>query len=175
VDAGVVGWQFCAGEKGGSAVGKTNVGKGSKVMIVADGHGLPIGLHVASAQPHESTLAEATLATVKVPRRRGRPRTRPRELVADKAYDSQALRRYLRRRGSKPTIPTFARRLRRQPKRGRPIRTGPNYRQRWKVERCFGWMDNCRRLVVRYERRVAHYQAFCLIALILWCVTLILK
>lgn len=54
-------------------------------MVVADGHGLPLGLYVASAQPHESQLAESTLAMVKVPRRRGRPRTRPKELVADKA------------------------------------------------------------------------------------------
>jgi transposase len=144
-------------------------------MAVADGHGLPSGLHVASAQPHESQLADAALATVRVPQPRGRPRTRPQELVADRAYDSQAFRRSLRRRGIKPTIPTFARRDRKRPKRGRPIRTGPSYRQRWKVERCFGWMDNYRRLVVRYERSVEHYKSFCLIAISLWCVQLILK
>jgi transposase len=144
-------------------------------MVVTDGHGLPIGLHVDSAQPHESRLADATLATVRVPQPRGRPRTRPKKLVADRAYDSHAFRQRLRRRGIKPTIPTFARRERQKPKRGRPIKRSASYRQRWKVERCFGWMDNCRRLVVRYERAVEHYQAFCLIAIILWCVNLILK
>ena len=144
-------------------------------MVVADGHGLPIGLYVDSAQPHESQLADATLATVRVPQPHGRPRTRPKELVADRAYDSHAFRQWLRRRGIKPTIPTFKRRQRHQPKRGRPIKIGASYRQRWKVERCFGWMDNCRRLVVRYERTVEHYQAFCLIAIILWCIKLILK
>jgi hypothetical protein len=86
-------------------------------MVVADGHGLPIGLHVDSAQPNESLLAELTLATVKVPQRRGRPRTRPQELVADRAYDSRAFRQRLRQRGIKPTIPTFVRRHRRRPKR----------------------------------------------------------
>jgi transposase len=175
MDASIPRRQFRPGEKGGTGVGKTKVGKGSKVMIVADGQGLPIGLHVDSAQPHESTLAATTLATVKVPRPRGRPRTRPTELIADRAYDSRVFRRYLRRRGIKPTIPTFARRPRQRPKRGRPIHTGPNYRHRWKIERCFGWMDNYRRLVVRYERSVDHYQAFCLMAIILWCVNLILK
>jgi transposase len=144
-------------------------------MVVADGHGLPIGLYVCSAQPHESQLADATLATVRVPQKRGRPRTRPKEVVADKAYDSRDLRQRLRRRGIKPTIPTFARRKRRKLKRGRPIKTGATYRQRWKVERCFGWMDNCRRLVVRYECAVEHYRAFCLIAIILWSINLILK
>jgi transposase len=174
VDTSVPRRQLRASEKGGSGVGKTKIGKGSKVMVVADGQGLPIGLHVASARPHEHTLAVPTLATIKVPQRRGRPRTRPQELVADKAYDSQTFRQQLRRRGIKPTIPPVARR-RQRPKRGRPVRPGPSYRHRWKVERCFAWMDNCRRLVVRYERYVEHYRAFCLLAIILWCVNLILK
>ena len=142
--------------------------------MVAEGNGLPIGLYVESARPHESQLAEATLATGRVPQKRGRPRTRPREVVADKAYDSRELRRR-RRRGIKPTIPTFERSKRPKPKRGRPIKTGESYGQRWQVERCFAWMDNCRRLVVRYERHLSHYRAFCLIALILWSVTRILK
>jgi Transposase DDE domain len=142
-------------------------------MMVADGHGVPIGLQVASAQPHESTLAETTLAAVRVPGRQGRPRTRPKELSADKAYASQAFRRYWRRRGIKPTLPLLVRRPRRHPTRGRPIRTGPHDRHRCKVERGFAWMDHCRRLVVRYERYLEHSQAFCVMAIILWCVNLI--
>lgn len=144
-------------------------------MVIADGNGLPIGLHVDSAQPHESCLAETTLATIRVPQKRGRPRTRPKELIADKAYDGRALRQALRQRGIKVTIPTFERRRRQKPKRGRPIHTGLNYHNRWKVERCFAWMDNCRRLVVRYDRFIEHYKAFCLLAIILWCITRILK
>lgn len=137
---GFPGRQFRPGEKRGTGVGKTTVGKGSKVMVVADGQGLPIGLHVDSARPHESRLAETTLATVRVPRPRGRPRTRPKELLADKAYDSREFCRYLRRRGIKPTSPTFARRPRQRPKRGRPIRTGPNYRHRWQGGMLL-WLD----------------------------------
>lgn len=57
-------------------------------MVVIEGNGLPIGLHIDSAQPHESTLAEVTLQTVRVPQQRGRPKTRPKEVVADKAYES---------------------------------------------------------------------------------------
>jgi len=97
------------------------------------------------------------------------------ELMADKAYDSHGFRQRLRRRGIKPTIPIFERRKRRQPKRGGPVKTGADYRQRWQGERCFGWMNNRRRLVVRYGRAVEHYYAFCLIAIILWCINLILK
>lgn len=144
-------------------------------MAVVDGSGLPIGLHVGSAQLHELTLAEPALQTISVPRQRGRPKTRPKELVADKAYDSADFRRKLHRRGIKPTIPTFERRKRKKPKRGRQIQAGAGYRQRWKVERCIAWMDNCRRLVVRYDRHLHIYRAFCLVAIILGCVARILK
>ena len=144
-------------------------------MLVVDGQGLPIGLHLDSAQPHEITLADQTLKTIRVPQKRGRPRTRPKALAADKAYDSCAFRTRLRRRGIQTAIPTFARRQRKTPQRGRPIKAGPLYRSRWKVERSFAWMDNCRRLVVRWERSLHVYRAFCLVALILWSVNRILK
>ena len=75
-------------------------------MTVVDGKGLPIGLFICSAQPHEIRLAQATLATISVPRAVGRPRTRPERLVADKAYDSRAFRKYLRQRGIASSIPT---------------------------------------------------------------------
>ncbi|MEM3485260.1 MAG: hypothetical protein QXI12_06530 [Candidatus Methanomethyliaceae archaeon] len=49
--AGLPGRQLRAGEKGGSGVGKTKVGKGSKVMVVVDGQGLPLGLHLGGHHP----------------------------------------------------------------------------------------------------------------------------
>lgn len=167
---------FVAAAKGGTHIGKTIRGKGSKIMVIVDGHGLPLGLHLDQAAPHESRLAEQTLATIRVPQPRGRPRTRPKELLADKGYDSRELRRKLWRRGIKPTIPTYERHphpTRRR--RGRPIRVGPGYAHRWKVERCFAWMDNCRRLIVRYDRTLKHYAAFCYLAFTLWCIKRILK
>jgi hypothetical protein len=122
VGAGISGWQLRSSQKGGDGIGKTKVGKGTKVMVVSDGNGLPIGLYLDAAHHHEIKLAEPTLQTIRVPQKRGRPKTRPKELVADKAYDSRDFRRKLRRRGIKPTIPTFARRKDAKPKRGRPIR-----------------------------------------------------
>ncbi|WP_322820868.1 transposase [Chloroflexus sp.] len=113
--ARVAGRQRRSGEKGGSGVGKTKVGNGSKAMVVVDGIGVPIGLHVDNTQPHELALAEPTLRTIRVPRNRGRPKTRPEELVADKAYDSAESRCTLRRRGITPTMPPIERCNRKKP------------------------------------------------------------
>ena len=73
--------------KKGSAIGKTKRGKGTKLRVVADGQGLPLGEFVCSASPHESTLAEETVKQVFVPE--GRKINR---LIGDRAYDSEALR-----------------------------------------------------------------------------------
>jgi Transposase DDE domain len=77
-------------------------------MLAADGSGLPIGFELASANHHEVKLAVGTLETVRVPRRgRGRPKQRPEEVVADKAYDSRRFRKWLRSKGIIPTIPPY--------------------------------------------------------------------
>jgi transposase len=140
-------------------------------MLVVENQGVPIGGLVTSAQQAEVKLAEATLATVKVPRTKGRPRTRPKEVVADKGYDSGPLRRRLRRRGIKPCIPE---RRGKKPVPGRKADLS-GYCHRWKVERTFAWLGNFRRLVVRYEWLVHVYWAFVLLAFILICLDRILK
>ena len=125
--------------KRGKAVGVTTRGKGSTVMLVTEGHGLPIGGQVTSAQPAEIRLAAETLATVRVPRRRGRPRHRPRVLVADKGYDSDAFRRYVRQRGIRAGIP----RRRRHRRRGRLPDLTP-YRLRGAIERTISGLGHFR-------------------------------
>jgi transposase len=150
-------------------------GKGSKIMLITDGQGLPLGLQIADARPHELHYAEQTIHSMRVPRQRGRARTRPAELIADKAYDSRPLRRRLQQRGIKVTIPIVERRKRKTPKRGPKFALAATFRLRWKIERTFAWMDNCRRLVVRYERKPEVYAAFCKVCFILWTANRILK
>ena len=109
-----------------------------------------------------------TLETVRVPRtKRGRPKQRPEELIADKAYDSKQFRGWLRRRGIKPTIPSYERRPRKRRKRGRPVKAGQGYAERWKVEHTFAWLGSFRRLLTRHERYLHTFRAFFLIAFVL--------
>jgi transposase len=53
---------FAPAKKGGLCVGKTKRGKGTKIVAVADRHGLPVAVSIASASPHEVTLVGQTLA-----------------------------------------------------------------------------------------------------------------
>lgn len=143
-------------------------------MLVTEGTGLPVGFYLASAQRAEVRLAEATLATIRVPRRRGRPRKRPKSLVADRGYDSRKLRRAMRHRGIRPCIPPRRYQGKRRP--GRPLGEHREaYAQRWIVERTFAWLGNFRRLVVRYEHRLSIYRAFFTIACIVICLGRILQ
>ena len=68
--------------------------------MVVDGQGIPLGSHIDSASPAEVRLAEKTLAQIRVPQRgKGRPKTRPDRVIADKGYDSDPLRKRLKKRG----------------------------------------------------------------------------
>jgi transposase len=126
-------------------------------MVVVDGQGVPLGGTIASASPAEVRLAEETLGTIKVPRHsRGRPTSRPKRLIGDKAYDSDKLRASLAGRGIRLLVPY------RRNRKGRI--TSPEvqerYQHRWKIERTFAWLGNFRRLVVRYERLITVYSGF---------------
>src|SRR5438874_2499759 len=76
------------------------------------------------------------MARLKIARRgAGRPRTRPGQMLGDKAYSSTAIRAHLRRRKIKATIPEPAdqvkNRLRRGSRGGRPPAFDPvAYKQR---------------------------------------------
>lgn len=134
--------QLQFGEKGGSAVGPTRRGKGSKIMAISDGHGLPLAVHVASASPHETRLVASTIE------RRFLVET-PERLIGDRAYDSDPLDTQIRERfGVRLVAPHTSTRRRKATQDGRVLR---RYRRRWKIERLFAWLHNFRRVVIRWE------------------------
>lgn len=142
-------------------MGKTKRGKGTKLMAVADGSGLPVSVHAASASPHEIILVEGTLAAGFAP-------GGPERLVGDRAYDSDPLDAALAERGIEMIAPHRRNRKKKKTQDGRKLR---RYRRRWKVERLFAWLSNFRRLVVRYERWAENYLGF----VQLGCVIILLR
>jgi transposase len=115
-------------------------------MAVADRHGLPVAVCVESATPHEVKLATATLVQMIVPES-------PRNLIGDNAYDSDKLDAELRQYGIELIAPHRINRI----NETQDLRLMRRYRRRWKIERLFAWLQNFRRLVVRYERYAENF------------------
>jgi transposase len=161
---------FVPAKNGGAGVGLTHKGKGTKWMLVVDGHGLPLGFHVTGAEQAEEQLAETTLDTIRVRRARGRPKQRPAKLVADRGYDSAGFPAALRHRGMAMCIPSERRPANWRAKRGRPVvARKDDYRRRYTVERSFAWLGNCRRLLIRWERLFMVYASWFTVAVLRLC------
>ncbi len=104
------------------------------------------------------------MARLRVPRRRGRPRTRPDVVLADKAYSSRAIRGHLRGRRIRAVIPVRAdqnvHRLRRGSRGGRPPAFDREaYKQRNTVERRINRLKQWRGIATRYEKTATIYLA----------------
>lgn len=119
-------------------------------MAVADGTGFPVALSVGSASPHEVGLVEETLEKRLVDEK-------PERLIGDRAYDSDPLDEKLATRGIQMIAPHKRNRKKPKTQDGRVLR---RYRRRWKVERLFAWLQNYRRILVRYDRFLENYLAF---------------
>ncbi len=140
---------FSAAKKRGTAVGPTRRGKGSKIMAIADCHGLPIACGVASASPFETQLVEATL-------QQRFTRAKPERMIGDAAYDSDRLDRDLRRNYRIRMIAPNHRNRGRKTQDGRALRC---YCRHGRIERLFGWLHNFRRQVTRREYSEADFLA----------------
>lgn len=142
------GRDICSGQKRGRQVGKTKRGKGTKIMGIADGHGLPLALRTESASPAEVKLVKKTMeerVVADVPNR----------LIGDKAYDSDKLDQEMMEEYGVELIAPNKQNRKVPTQDGRPLR---RYLRRWKIERLFSWLFNFRRLVVRYEYHAENFQ-----------------
>jgi transposase len=130
--------------------------------VRCEGQGKPVTFVLTPGQQHECTVFEQLLEQGAIRRAgRGRPRRLPERIVGDKGYSYNFIRRYLRRKGIRYTIP----------RRSDQTRTGPFdkaiYRERNRVERLINRLKQYRRIATRYEKRSENYRAFLTIAAIL--------
>lgn len=127
---------------------------------MVDARGTPLAVILSGANVHDSKrLLEVVDAIPLIyTGRSGHPRFRPDKLHADKGYDYAVCRRALRLRN---IVPRIAR-------RGQDSRERLG-RFRWVVERTLSWLNQFRRLKVRYERRADIYLAFVLLGCSLIC------
>jgi putative transposase len=134
--------------------------KGTKRSLLVDGRGAPLSLIVAGANRHDVKLLAQTLDAIVI--RRPKPTKRkPQNLCVDQGYAGQAAEQQIRARGYLLHIPTQT-----PPKGGH--KTGGRAR-RWVVERTHSWMNNYRKIRVRYEKKVANFEALLHLATAMIC------
>jgi transposase len=140
---------FSKAKSGGDGIGCTKVGKGVKIMVLVDARGLPVAVDTAAANHHESKLVQRLFDFVL-------PRTSLQRVVGDKAYDSDELDAALAERGIEMIAPHRSNRHHRT-QDGRALRRRA---RRWTVERTISWLQNFRRLCIRWEKSALLFQGF---------------
>ena len=136
----------------------------TKTHLVADGRGRPLGFVLTGGQVADTIMLPDTIATIRVPGKVGRPRTRPSRVIADKGYPSKKNRAFLRRRGIKATIPERDDQITLRRKRpGRPIPwehdQRATYQGRNTIERCFNRLKQWRGIAMRADMTARNYHA----------------
>ena len=133
-------------------MGRSRGGLTTKIHLLADALGRPLRFLLTGGQVHDSRTAETMLDGAKGG-----------AVIADKAYDSNAIRATIKAARMKVVIPSNR-------SRKRIIRHDKAlYRERNRIERCFNKLKHFRRLATRYDRRACHFLAFlCLAGAMLW-------
>jgi len=130
---------------GGEATGPSPVDRsrpGTKHTLMVDPSGVPLAIRTAGANASDHhQILPLVLDFPKVGGKSGRPKELPDDLYADRGYDSEATRAFLRWLGIEPHIA----------KRGTEHGSGLG-KVRWVVERTISWLKGLRRLRVRYDR-----------------------
>ena len=139
----------------GKKTGKnpTDRGKlGVKRSTLIDGRGVPLAVAVEGANVPDQKMVAATLDAIPIQRPAAAPH-KPQHLCLDKGYVGEPVDREVRERGYTPHVPCKANQT---PK--------PKHRRgkarRWKVERTHSWLNRARRLLIRWDKKVANYLGF---------------
>ena len=135
------------GGQAGQAMGRTKGGMNTKIHAAVDAAGRPACLLLSAGQDAEITHAATVVENLPA-----------RMLVADKGYDSDAFRAWLKARGIQPCIPP--RRNRKHPQRY----SKRSYRRRHLVENFFERIKNFRRVATRNDKLANSYFGFVCLA-----------
>jgi transposase len=110
--------------------------------------GLPVGIVLTPGEAHDVTAYPALMEERD---------SDPGVLLADKGYDSDAIRQDAKDRGATPEIPT---------KRNRKVQHSvdkPVYALRSRVEHCIGHLKEMRRIAMRFDKTLISFLGFVLL------------
>jgi transposase len=126
----------------------------TKRHLITDGAGLPLGVAITAANVNDYGQLLPLLDQVAV--------GPGRQVLADRGYDSKAVREGISERGFEPRVAQ-----RNRPGEGR--KRDSLARERSTIERTFAWLAAMRRLATRWERRDDLYLGFLLLGCALVC------
>lgn len=124
-------------------MGRSRGGLTTKIHALVDATGLPVVVSLSPGQAYDGYSAETMMETLQAGT----------ILLADRAYDSDALRQRISERGAWANIPAMPQR------RDKPAFCGWLYRQRNAVERFFNKLKHFRAIATRYDKRDDNYLA----------------
>ena len=157
IDGSVIRAHACAAGAANStadneALGRSKGGFGSKIHALCDALGMPVKFLLTGGQEAECKQAIPLLENVKTS-----------AVLADKAYDTNELRKWLKEQGIKAVIP---------PKSNRKETIACDYwhyKERHAVECLFGKLKHYRRISTRYEKKAMNYMGMLSFAsVLLW-------
>jgi putative transposase len=121
-----------------------------KRSLLVEAAGGPLAVVVAPANVHDTKLLARTLDAVIVERPAPQP-SQPQHLCLDKGYDNPSGHAATLARGYTPHIRRIGEeKLDRGRRRRYPAR-------RWVVERTLAWLNKCRAILVRYDKKSCNY------------------
>ena len=114
---------------------------------------MPLALAVAGANVHDKWLVEPTLKSFAVRHPRPKKGGGKQHFCGDKGYDYADVHALALRFG-------YTLHIKARGDEAREQRSHPRYRaRRWVVERSHSWMNRFRRLLIRWEKKLANYEA----------------
>ncbi|QDN64089.1 transposase [Streptomyces sp. S1D4-14] len=136
------------------ALGRSRGWLTTKIRLVADGRCRPLAFLLTGGQANDAPAFTEVMARLRVPRRRGRPRTRPDVVLADRpirrARSASTCAAVVSARTSRSGRNQGTHRLRRGSRGGCPLAFDREaYKQRNTVERCINRLQQWRGISTR--------------------------
>lgn len=152
--------RFCGDKRGPNPTDRAK--SGTKKSIIVEQQGGPLGVAIEGANVHDTKLLEETIEAIVVERPDAQKVVQ--HLCLDKAYDNPTGEAACEAGDYVPHI----RRIGEEKLDQAGLKSHPA--RRWVVERTIAWLQKCRALLIRYDKKAENYLGLIQLACaLLWC------